>query len=104
MEGTRRRGRPRKDIDLGVIFHMIKNGAEITKVAKHLGIHRDTIYANYRYLVNEALVLRRKTWREIMEVEYQKREVEAQKKMEERRLKEIAKRLERRLERRRRRR
>ena len=25
MEGTRKRGRPRKDIDLGVIFHMIKN-------------------------------------------------------------------------------
>ncbi len=37
-------GRPRKEIDKGVMFHMLMNNAPVTHIARHLGIHRDTLY------------------------------------------------------------
>lgn len=49
-----KRGRPKKEIDAGIIFHMLKNNAPIVKVAKYLGVHRDTIYANHRDMIEEA--------------------------------------------------
>ena len=61
------RGRPSKNIDVGIIFHMIFNGAEITKVALHLGVHRDTIYSNFAHVIKEAGEAHRKAWRIIMD-------------------------------------
>jgi transposase-like protein len=84
MEGKRKRGRPRKHIDPGVIFHMIKNNAEITDVARHLGIHRDTIYTNYRQLIDQAREIHRAEWKAL-------RDVELEKWLEEKRLKELSK-------------
>ena len=50
----RKRGRPKKCIDIGVMFHMIKNNAPIAAVARYLGIHRDTLYVNYRQIIEDA--------------------------------------------------
>lgn len=60
-----KRGRPRKDIDTGIIIHMLKNRATIAAVAKHLGIHRDTLYENYRSVIEEGLASHREAWRKI---------------------------------------
>lgn len=59
------RGRPRKIIDPGVVFHMIKNCAPITAVANHLGVHRDTLYANFPVLIKEAYASHREAWGKI---------------------------------------
>lgn len=61
----RQRGRPKKDIDVGVIFHMIHNKATIKAVARHLGINRDTIYANFQAVIDRARVSHRETWHKI---------------------------------------
>jgi hypothetical protein len=56
----RNRGRPRKDINVGLVFHMAYNDAPVAIIAKHIGVHRDTIYANYRNDVEKGRELRRK--------------------------------------------
>lgn len=61
----RKKGRPKKDVDVGLVFHMLKNNAPITKVAKHIGVHRDTLYANYPDLIKEAYASHREAWRKI---------------------------------------
>jgi hypothetical protein len=61
----RRKGRPRKDVDVGVIFHMLKNGAPIAAVARHIGIHRDTLYTNFRSVIEEARVSHHAAWKVI---------------------------------------
>jgi len=61
----RKKGRPRKNIDEGVLFHMLKNSASISEVARHLGIHRDTIYTNFRPIIDEARKSHREAWRKI---------------------------------------
>lgn len=59
------RGRKKKEIDLGVMFHMIKNNAPITAVAKHFGIHRDTLYSNYAQVIKEARQAHTEAWKVI---------------------------------------
>lgn len=44
----KKRGRPRKDINSGLVFHMAYNTAPVSFIAQHIGVHRDTIYANCR--------------------------------------------------------
>lgn len=61
------KGRPKKDIDVGVMFHMIKNNAAIAFVARHLGVHRDTLYANFRLVIEDARASHREAWKEIMD-------------------------------------
>ena len=34
-------GRPKKEIDAGIIFHMVKNSAPVRTIARFLGVHRD---------------------------------------------------------------
>lgn len=67
----KQRGRPKKDVDVGVIFHMVKNDATITAVARHLGIHRDTIYSNYTHVIDEARKAHRKAWRVIADARHE---------------------------------
>lgn len=38
------RGRPKKDINVALMVHMMRNGASVCAVAKGLGLHRDTLY------------------------------------------------------------
>lgn len=80
----RKRGRPKKCIDIGVMFHMIKNNAPIAAVAKYLGIHRDTLYVNYRYIIEDArkahkeahqIIWKRDIWPGI-EAQIEKRRIE----------------------------
>lgn len=61
--GMKRRGRPRKNIDEGVMFHMMKNKAPITAVARYLGIHRDTIYVNFSEVIKDARKAYEEKWR-----------------------------------------
>jgi hypothetical protein len=63
MDLCKSRGRPRKEIDTGLMFHMIKNSAPIKAVAKFLGVHRDTLYTNYRSIIDEARSCHRAAWR-----------------------------------------
>lgn len=58
-------GRPRKEIDRGVMFHMLKNDAPVTHIARHLGVHRDTLYVNYPDLIKEGRESQREAWQEI---------------------------------------
>lgn len=58
-------GRSRKEIDKGVMLHMLKNKAPLTVVAKQLGIHRDTLYKNYAELIEEGREANRQAWKEI---------------------------------------
>lgn len=46
-------GRPKKAIDEGTMFHMLKNSAPVRNIAKYFGVHRDTLYANYGDIVRE---------------------------------------------------
>jgi hypothetical protein len=59
-----KRGRPKKDVDIGVMFHMLKNDAPVTAIARHLGIHRDTLYVNYAQIINAGREAMLKAWRE----------------------------------------
>jgi hypothetical protein len=43
----RGRGRPLKEIDIGVMVHMMRNGAPLRAVAKAVGVNRDTLYSRY---------------------------------------------------------
>lgn len=86
---TRKRGRPKKNVDISVMFHMLKNNVPITVVARHLGIHRDTIYTNFRPVIDEA----REAWRKIIDERYKNF---TEKIREEKRLKEASKRKKRR--------
>lgn len=47
----KRRGRPRKDIDIGVMLHMMRNGASVMAAAKGMGINRDTLYSRFRDII-----------------------------------------------------
>jgi hypothetical protein len=79
---VRKRGRPKKDIDACVIFQMLKNNGTIAAVARHLGIHRDTIYTNFRPVIDEA----RKAWQKTVE---ERIDNTLARKREEKRLKEM---------------
>lgn len=69
--GHRKRGRPRKDIDIEFMKHMISNKAEAADVAKFFGVHRDTIYASYNQVVIEGRKLWWEKWSKISEVKFQ---------------------------------
>jgi predicted nucleotidyltransferase len=62
---TRKRGRPRKDVDVGIVFHMIRNKAPIAAVSRHLNIHRDTLYANFRSVIDAARLSHSEAWKVI---------------------------------------
>lgn len=51
-----KRGRPRKEVDPGIISHMLQNGAPIAVISKHVGVSRDTIYANYGDVIRQARI------------------------------------------------
>ena len=53
----RKRGRPRADIDYGIVFHMVVNGAPRKAIAKHFGVCVDTILVNCREIISEARVI-----------------------------------------------
>lgn len=72
LRQAQKRGRPRKDIDVGVMFHMLKNSAPLAVVARHLGVSRDTLYANFPNLIKEAYASHRATWRKIAEESFAK--------------------------------
>jgi len=67
----RKRGRPRKEVDPGVILHMLTNNAPISRIAKHIGIHRDTIYTNYRQVIEAARVCNREAWKKISDAMFE---------------------------------
>lgn len=66
MREFQKRGRPRKEIDEGVLFHMLKNKAPVSAIAKHLGVNRDTIYVRYRHLIREGRLANIQAWRVII--------------------------------------
>lgn len=57
---------PKKELDVGIITHMLKNKAPVTYIAKHLGVHRDTLYANYGEAIQRGREAHREAWRVIM--------------------------------------
>lgn len=61
----KKRGRRKKDINVATLSHMIENGCPITVAAKHLGVHRDTLYEHYKTLIDAARIQRFKRWQEI---------------------------------------
>lgn len=63
--GKLKRGRPWKEVDAGIIYHMLKNNVPVSRVARHLGIHRDTIYANFREVIDEGRAGWRDAWKKI---------------------------------------
>lgn len=58
-------GRRRKEIDPGIIFHMLLNKAPIAAVAKHCKCHPDTIFANFGDIIREARQAHYKAWQAI---------------------------------------
>ena len=64
----RKRGRPRKDIDHGILFHMVKNSAPIKAIACYFSVHRDTIYANFPDIIKEAQASYNQSLRVIQEI------------------------------------
>lgn len=57
-------------MDSGIIFHMLKNNAPVKLVAKHVGVHRDTLYANYREVIEGGRASHSKEWGKIMDVRF----------------------------------
>lgn len=55
-------GRPRKEIDTGLLFHLIKNKCSVAAAAKFLGIHRDTIYSRHRSTIEEGRAANQRAW------------------------------------------
>ena len=84
-----KRGRPKKKFDVGLAFHMLKNKASIAAVARHVNVHRDTLYANYRPLIEAARIAHREAWKIIADERFRQF-------LEKERLKEEAKRKKRR--------
>lgn len=62
-----KRGRPRKEFDHGTVFHMMANKAPVAEVARHLGVHRSTVYRLCRQFVFDGRTDFYKRWQEIME-------------------------------------
>ena len=64
----KRRGRPKKEVDIDVMHHMLKNKASIAAVARHVGIHRDTVYTNYKAIIAEGRASHSEAWAKIANV------------------------------------
>lgn len=62
MPGKLRRGRPQKEVDPGVMLHMMRNGAPVKVVARLFGVHRDTLYVRYRDVIEAGRRAARQHW------------------------------------------
>lgn len=51
----------------------MKNKAPVAAVARHIGIHRDTLYVNFRPTIEEGRARYREAWRLIANVMLEKR-------------------------------
>lgn len=49
----KRRGRPKKIMDEAFIVRQIRNGFPVRKLGPLLGVHRDTLYANYKKAIKK---------------------------------------------------
>jgi alpha-ketoglutarate-dependent taurine dioxygenase len=59
-------GRPRKEINESLLFHLIKNGAPIAYAARYLSVHRDTLYVNYADVIEEGRKAHYQAWQKVI--------------------------------------